>query len=80
VRLGRRGVIDRIELDTHFFKGNAPQACLVEALDVTQLPVEELEGVLRNPKGWTTLIEKHPLGGHGRSRESAGRSSGVERG
>ena len=66
VRLGRRGVIDRIELDTHFFKGNAPQACLVEALDVTQLPVEELEGVLRGQQGWSTLIEKHPLVQHRR--------------
>ena len=26
IRLGRRGTIDRIELDTHFFKGNAPHA------------------------------------------------------
>ncbi len=66
VRLGRRGVVDRIELDTHFFKGNAPQACLVEALDVTQVPTDELEGVLRSPKGWTTLIEKHPLVQHRR--------------
>lgn len=66
VRLGRRGVIDRVELDTHFFKGNAPQATMLEAIDVTTLPVEELEGVLRSPKGWTTLIEKHPLVQHRR--------------
>lgn len=66
VRLGRRGIVDRIELDTHFFKGNAPQATLVEVLDVTQLPREELEGVLRGTAGWTTLIEKHPLVQHRR--------------
>jgi allantoicase len=33
IRLARRGVVERIELDTHFFKGNAPQATLIEALD-----------------------------------------------
>ncbi len=66
VRLGRRGVVDRIELDTHFFKGNAPQACLVEAIDLTQIPIEEREGILRAPKGWVPLIEKHPLVQHRR--------------
>ncbi len=66
IRLGRRGVVDRIELDTHFFKGNAPQACLVESLDVTQVPPDALEGILRAPKGWTPLIEKHPLVQHRR--------------
>ncbi len=33
VRLARAGVIERIELDTRFFKGNAPQAVSVEAID-----------------------------------------------
>jgi allantoicase len=66
IRLGRRGVIDRVELDTHFFKGNAPQACLLEALDITQVPLDDLEGILRSPKGWQTLIEKHPLVQHRR--------------
>ena len=31
VKLARRGILERIELDTHFFKGNAPQAALIEA-------------------------------------------------
>jgi allantoicase len=33
VKLARRAVLERIELDTHFFKGNAPQATLIEGID-----------------------------------------------
>jgi allantoicase len=66
IRLGRRGIVDRVELDTHFFKGNAPQACVLESLDVTQVPPDELEGVLRGSKHWATLIDKQPLVQHRR--------------
>jgi allantoicase len=33
VRLGRRGVIARVELDTDHFKGNAPGSCMLERCD-----------------------------------------------
>lgn len=33
VRLARRGRVERIELDTDHFKGNAPGACMLEACD-----------------------------------------------
>ena len=33
VRLARRGVIERIELDTDHFKGNAPGSCMLECCD-----------------------------------------------
>jgi allantoicase len=35
VRLGRRGSIGRIELDTDHFKGNAPGRCMLECCDVS---------------------------------------------
>lgn len=35
VRLGRRGAIDRLEVDTRHFKGNAPGACSFEAASTT---------------------------------------------
>ncbi len=34
IRLGRRGVIERIELDTDHFKGNAPGSCTLDGCDV----------------------------------------------
>lgn len=75
IKLGRRGVLDRLELDTHFFKGNAPQAVLVEALDAESLKPGELEALLRAPRGsgaagpatdWGVLVGKTPLVQHRR--------------
>lgn len=34
VRLARRGRVERIELDTDHFKGNAPGSCMLEACDL----------------------------------------------
>jgi len=34
VRLARRGIVERIELDTDHFKGNAPGNCMIECCDV----------------------------------------------
>jgi allantoicase len=66
IKLARRGLIDRIELDTHFFKGNAPQAVLLEALDEEEIGAEELNARLRAPKGWAPLVAKTPLVQHRR--------------
>lgn len=64
LQLGRRAVIERIELDTHFFKGNAPQSTLIEALDATTLAPGELAALLRAPGGWPILIQPTPLVQH----------------
>ncbi len=66
IRLARRGLIDRIELDTHFFKGNAPQATLIEALDEDEIGAEGVKQLLRAPKGWQTLVARTPLVQHRR--------------
>ena len=55
VRLGHRGRIERIEVDTRHFKGNAPGACSLEArvgdLDDPQDPHIE----------WRSLLPHTPL-------------------
>ena len=63
VRLGARGVIHRIEIDTDHFKGNAPGSALLETMDArTQAPLEE-------PKGsWETLLPQTALQPHARHR------------
>jgi allantoicase len=66
VKLARRGQIQRMELDTHFFKGNAPQATLMECLDAEALSAKELETRLRAPQGWEVLLDKTPLVQHRR--------------
>lgn len=62
--LGRRGVVERVELDTHFFKGNAPQATRIEALDAAALAPGELAAHLRGDAPWPVLVGRTPLVQH----------------
>lgn len=66
LQLGRAGVVERVELDTHFFKGNAPQALLLEAIDARPLPEGALEQLLAGGPGWQTLLSKSPTEPHQR--------------
>lgn len=68
VRLGCRGIISHIEIDTSFFKGNAPESCTLEGVDLTdpiaQLPLQTL---IERVKGdadlpWRPLIASAKLG------------------
>lgn len=61
VRLARRGVIERIELDTDHYKGNAPGHCMLEYADVS--------GSLKPDSAkWQALLPKTPLQPHTRHR------------
>jgi allantoicase len=54
VRLARRGTVERVELDTDHFKGNAPGNCTLESADV--------KGELEADKAvWSPLIPETPL-------------------
>ena len=66
IKLGRRGMVERFEIDTHFFKGNAPQATLIEALDATTLAPGALEERLRSRDPWPVLVGRTPLVQHRR--------------
>jgi allantoicase len=63
VRLARRGTIDRIELDTDHFKGNAPGRCMVECCDVTDTAAFNAESA-----SWNVLVPETPLEPHARHR------------
>lgn len=61
VRLAAPSEIERIELDTDHFKGNAPGACMLEGCDVASdesIPVAQ----------WTGLLPRTPLQPHTRHR------------
>ncbi|MDP2341757.1 MAG: allantoicase [Deltaproteobacteria bacterium] len=62
IKLARRGVVERIELDTAFFKGNAPQAVVVECIDEESPSIDKL----RTLGGWPVLVGKTPLVQHRR--------------
>lgn len=54
IRLARRGVIDRVELDTDHFKGNAPGAAMLEYADAGA-------GFKPATVRWRVLLPKTPL-------------------
>ncbi len=55
IRLGRRGVVHRVEVDTNHFKGNYPQSCDLRTCDAesTPPPVEHA--------AWRTLVPRTVL-------------------
>jgi len=61
VRLARRGVIERVELDTDHFKGNAPGKCMLEYTDAGR------SFNARTAK-WTVLVQDAPLEAHQQHR------------
>ncbi len=58
LRLGRRSVVHRIEVDTSHFKGNFPESCSLEACDA----VEELTSA----QTWTEVLARTRLQAHTR--------------
>ena len=58
VRLAARGTIERIEVDTDHFKGNAPESCSLEVCDVPDLISERVSG---GDVEWTSLLSRTPL-------------------
>jgi allantoicase len=62
VRLGARGVVERVELDTDHYKGNAPGACLLECCDASGATAEHLT----TSRSWRELVPRSTLQPHAR--------------
>jgi allantoicase len=58
VRLAARGVIRRAELDTDYYKGNAPGSCMLEWCDAPEASVASLTDPARI---WRPLVGHTPL-------------------
>src|SRR5439155_7470587 len=65
VRLGTKGVVRRIEVDTRHFKGNAPGACSLDACSADS-DREALEGSNDTRAFWRELLPRTPLEPHAR--------------
>lgn len=59
VRMGTRAALQRVEVDTSHFKGNAPGSCMIEACDAPGVPVDELTN-------WREILPQTPLRPHTR--------------
>jgi allantoicase len=63
LRLGLRGVVRGIDVDTSFFTGNYPEACSLEAADAKM--TAGAASLLKDPAVWTEILPKSALKGGG---------------
>jgi allantoicase len=63
VKLGMRGIVHGVNVDTSHFTGNYPSHCSIEALDLPTAPKAAVYATEGAP--WTTILEKSPLRGNG---------------
>lgn len=59
VRLGHKGKIKDIHVDTAFFKGNYPAAISLQAATATE---GNMETLLKDSESWPTLLDRQELG------------------
>jgi len=59
VRLGARGTVRSLEVDTNWFKGNFPESCWVEGIDLGEADPTSAEG-------WFPILERTKLRAHTR--------------
>jgi allantoicase len=57
IRLGARGTISAIEVDTNHFKGNYPDRCSIEGLDFASARITDLIA----SRGWTSVLPETTL-------------------
>ncbi len=62
VRLAARGELERVELDTDHFKGNAPASCSLEYCEAPRVAGAELA----DSRAWRPLLGDSPLQPHAR--------------
>jgi allantoicase len=59
IRLAHKGVIERILVDTHHFKGNYPDSCLLEGCCIDSAQEEKLAG---DEVQWVPILPQQKLG------------------
>jgi allantoicase len=62
VKLGMRGIVHGVNVDTSHFTGNYPSHCSIEAIDLATGPKPSAYATDGPP--WVTILEKTPLGGN----------------
>ena len=62
IKFGKPGIINKLEIDTHHFKGNYPESLTVQSALITNKI--NLNKILINSKNWKTFLEKTKLKPH----------------
>jgi allantoicase len=64
IRLGRRGRIERVVVDTNHFKGNYPDTCDIEVCDAPGATVEQLRPGASGGPLWRAMLDRTKLHAH----------------
>ena len=62
IKMGRTGKINKIEIDTHHFKGNYPDRCSVQGIFIPKKLSNNL--IVKKSNKWKTLVNKAKLHPH----------------
>jgi allantoicase len=63
IRLGARGIVRGVDVDTAHFRGNSPESCAIDASDLPGLPaIDELTGAT-----WREILPRTALAGDTRN-------------
>ena len=59
IKFGKIGIINKLEIDTHHFKGNYPDSCSIQAAKIAQKVSNSF--IVRNSSRWKTILNKAKL-------------------
>ena len=59
IKFGKPGLIKKLEIDTHHFKGNYPDTCSIQTANITKKLSNKL--IVNNSKNWKYILNKSKL-------------------
>ncbi len=62
IKFGKPGLIKRLEIDTHHFKGNYPETCSIQTANISKDLSNK--SIVNNSKNWKIIINKSKLSAH----------------
>jgi len=62
IKFGKPGLIKKLEIDTHHFKGNYPDSCSIQTAIINKDLSNKL--IVKNSKNWKFILNKSKLSAH----------------
>ena len=59
IKFGKIGIINKLEIDTHHFKGNYPDYCSIQTAAIQKKVSNSF--VVKNSSGWKVILNKAKL-------------------
>ena len=62
IKFGKQGLIKKLEIDTHHFKGNYPDSCSIQTASISKNLSNK--SIVNNSKNWKFILNKSKLSAH----------------